>query len=208
VYWQYIEHFSEFCWDSDYFANEECVKDAYKHSGIDFEQIHTCVEDSGDYTKDVENALLQNSLDTQKEMGIIQSPTLFINHGRTMLWGGFTPKNVLAALCETFAYGDKPHVCYACMMCGDPVACAKRTPMKCLAEDGEEKENPNAHGGTGGDGAGSGKGKKKSHWGKWLFGLMLIGGAAGAFVYYKKQMDGGDGLGSYTLQDAFLSESG
>ena len=209
IYWQYITHFSSFCWDSDYYANEECVKDAMQHSGINHEDIETCMQDSGSTDSDAENSLLQNVLEEQREQGIIKSPTVLINHDRVMLWGGVTPKYILEALCETFAYGDKPHVCYVCGMCGDPVACASRTPMKCMAGDGQEKEDPNAHqlpdnGGGGGDTPSK---KRKSHVGKWLFGILLVGGAAGAFVYYKKQMEGEDGLGSYSLQDAFLSDN-
>jgi hypothetical protein len=193
--------------DSDYFANDACIVDAFKHADIDQSVIHDCIEVSGDPSKDDDiNALLQEELDKSKHMGIIQSPTILINHDRTVLWGGLTPRNVLMALCETFEYGEKPHVCYACMYCGNAVACAQRSPMRCEADDGKEKEDPNAHKDTGGDH--SSHGQKKSHWGRWLFGLMLIGGCAGAFIYYKKQQEAGDGLGSYSLQDAFLSDSG
>jgi hypothetical protein len=180
--------------------------DAFKHAAIDQSLMQECIDVSGAPNEDRINSLLQDELEKQKEMGIINSPTVLINHDRTVLWGGLTPDNVLKALCETFEYGEKPHVCYACMYCGDPVACASRSPMRCEADDGKEKEDPNAHKDTGGNQSAKGE-KKKSRWGRWLFGLMLVGGCVGAFIYYKKQQERGDGFGSYSLQDAFLSDS-
>ncbi|KAL3914891.1 MAG: hypothetical protein SGILL_005900 [Bacillariaceae sp.] len=205
ILWAYLSFFAEHCWDSDYYGNTACIEDAYKHTAIDEKEINDCMDNSGNPKENVENALLANELAAQKNQGVIKSPTVMINNERTVLWGGLTPRNVLVALCETWDYGEKPHVCYACMMCGDPVACSQRTPMKCMAGDGAEKEDPNAHKDTGGGGD-HGHAKKKSHWGRWFFGLVLIGGCAGAFFYYKKQQEGGgDGLGAYMLQDAFES---
>jgi len=211
-YWDYIDHFSNFCWDSDNFANEKCVEDAYKHSNIDKSHIDLCFSDSGDPEKDSTNALLQDALDMQLKRGVHQSPTVTINHELSPMisFEGLSPRSVLYGLCHTFAYGEKPHVCYACMTCGDPVACAQRFPMKCLAGDGVEKEDPNAHkeGQTGDDDANTDE-KNKRHFGHWLFLLLLLGGGTGGYVYYKKKMEedgGAGGLGSYSLQDAFLSD--
>jgi len=213
VHWDYIDRFSDLCWDSDYFANEKCVEDAYLHSNIDKTVIESCISDTGAPDKDQENSLLEHSLDLQMKFGIHQSPFVTINHdvNPVISWLGLSSRSVLVALCETFSYGEKPHVCYACMTCGDPVACAQRTPMKCLSDDGVEKEDPNAHGqGQHNDNNNNNNGKKHSRWGHWIFGLLLFGGGtAGAYVYYQKRMEenGGSGLGSYSLQDAFLSES-
>lgn len=208
IYWQYILHFSEYCWDADYYSNSACIADAYKHSGVDGDQIHSCIVDSGDVDADDVNTLLEASLKLQRDLGIIKSPTVMINGDRSFLmFGGVTPMNVLYEVCETFKYGEKPHVCYACMACGDPVACAGRSPMRCEAGDGVEPEQIPAKGG--------GR-KKKSHWGKWFFAIVLVAASAGGYVYYKKHVENGgggggggrDGLGSYSLQDAFLSETG
>jgi len=143
----------------------------------------------------------------QTKWGIHQSPTITINHDVSAIvsWNGLNQRSVLMALCETFSYGKKPHVCYACMNCGDPVACAKRTPMKCLEGDGVEKEDPHAHQ-LPDDKSSDGK-QHKRRWGRWMFGMLLIGGTAGVYVYYKKQIEengGGSGFASYSLQDAFF----
>lgn len=200
-YWDYIDHFSNFCWDADYFANEKCVEDAYKHSNIDKEVINSCFEDSGSPEKDTENVLLKDALIMQRKSGIHKSPSVKINHeiNQVVEWLGLNPQSVLRGLCDAFELGQKPHVCYACMQCGDPVACAQRSPMKCLSTDGAEKEDPNAH-------KQENHHHKKNHWGRFLFGTMLLGGCAVGYVYYKKMEQEG-GLGSYSLQDAFLSDS-
>lgn len=212
-YWDYIDQFSKLCWDSDYFANEKCVEDAYTHSKIDATVIDACIADSGAPDKDEENSLLQHSLDMQMKYGIHQSPFVTINHDVSPMitFKGLSTPSVLYALCHTFSYGNKPHVCYACMTCGDPVACSQRTPMQCESGDGVEKEDPNAHKQSNNNNNNNDdhhkKHHKRSHWGRWIFGIFLTGGTAGAaYVYYKKQNDG-DELGTYSLQDAFLSES-
>jgi hypothetical protein len=199
LYWQYILHFSEYCWSSEYYSNEACIADAFKHSGIDGDVVQSCIKDSGGVDTD-ENTILQQALNDQKALGIMKSPTVMINGDRALLmFGGLTPANVLYEVCESFAYGEKPHVCYVCMECGDPVACATRSPMRCDISDGKEEEKIPAKG----DGT-----KKKKHWGKWFFAFILIGCGVAGYMYYKKHMEGGggDGYGSYSLQDAFLSE--
>jgi len=212
VYWDYIDHFNNFCWDSDYFAVDKCIDDAYKHSKIDKESIESCFSDSGSPSEDKANALLEDAIDLARSRGIYQSPTVHINHEPTMMvnWEGLKPRTVLYSLCESFSYGRKPHVCYACMMCGDPVACAKRSPMKCLAGDGEEKEDTNAHKDHHHK---TKKGNKKHHSKghhvfRWFMSLLVVGGCFGGYVYYKKHMEenGASGFGSYSLQDAFLSD--
>jgi len=209
-YWDYIDHFSNFCWGSDYFANEKCINDAFHKSNIKKEHINSCFSDSGEPSKASHNSLLQDALTLQRKRGVHMSPTVMINHEPSALvsWLGFTPRNVLIDLCSTFAYGEKPHVCYACEMCGDPIACAKRSPMKCLKGDGDEKEDPNAHK----EEDNSKKGNKHSTKHKvirWIFALFLVGGCFGGYVMYKKKMEesGEAGFGSYSLQQAFLSDS-
>mmetsp|Transcript_34065 Transcript_34065/g.81916 ORF Transcript_34065/g.81916 Transcript_34065/m.81916 type:complete len:544 (-) Transcript_34065:1716-3347(-) len=214
TFWSYLSHFYKYCMDPNnpsYFHNHECIADAFSHSGIDTKIIDECMADTGALDGDVTNSALEATLQHQNEAGVFKSPTVMVNHDRALLWDGFTAKNVLMALCDSYISGQKPHVCYACMHCGDPMACAQRTPMKCLATDGQDKENEHrGHDDHHDDHHDSGKKKKGGHFFKVFFGFMLIGGAAAGYVYYKKHMEnnGGDGLGSYTLQDAFLSESG
>merc|ERR1719343_158114 len=186
---------------------DSCIQDAFKNSNIDHKVIDSCFSDSGSPTEDKGNALLQDALDLARKRGVYKSPTVMINHEEDLMirFQGLNTRSALYALCESFEHGKKPHVCYACMMCGDPVACVKRSPMKCLATDGKETEDTDAH---------KDHTKKKAHKKKhgifrWFLALFVVGGSFGGYVYYKKYMEenGGDGLGSYSLQDAFLSDT-
>lgn len=207
VYWDYIDHFNNFCWDSGFFGVDTCIQDAFKKSKIDHKVIDSCFSDSGSPDEDKDNALLSDALEKARKRGVYQSPTVMINHEHSAMisWQGLSTRSALYALCETFEHGKKPHVCYACMMCGDPVACAKRSPMKCLATDGKETEDTNAHK----EHSHTKKAHKtKHHVLRWFFALFVVGGCFGGYVYYKKHMEAnGDGLGSYSLQDAFLSDT-
>jgi len=188
--------------DDAYFANQDCLADAFKHSGIEKEQIETCMKDSGDTTADVPNSMLSKALETIATYGIVKTPTVLIN-GAPLQLQQLTPKTVFDTYCTAFVYGKAPHACYQCAGCGDPVACISRDPMQCLPSDGKEQEDIPA---TGGGSSAPAGGKKKGHFWKWFFALSLIGGAGG-YVYYKKQMEDGDGAGAYTLADAFMSDS-
>jgi hypothetical protein len=200
VWWDYLDHFTQWCMakDDEYFADPDCLVDAFKNSGIEQELIETCMKDSGDITSDVPNSLLTSSLDTTEDYGIIQTPTVLINEA-PLRYQQLTPKSVFDIYCTGFVYGKAPHACYQCGVCGDPVACISRTPMQCFADDGKEQEDIPASGS-------STKKKKKSHFWKWFFVLTLMGGVGG-FVYYKKYVEDGDGGGAYALTDALLSDS-
>lgn len=195
-FWDYIDHFHEWCQSSDFFSNEKCLQDAFKHSKIDKKTIDDCMVDSGDLEKEGKNTLLESVLSNSTKYGIIKTPTILINDA-PLLWP-LSPKTVLETLCFGFDHGMAPHVCYECATCGDPIACASRKPMKCKAHDGEEKENPSK---------GSSANKKKGGALKWTFFFLLVAGGGG-FVYYKKYMDNGEGIMPYmSLTDAFLSDT-
>jgi hypothetical protein len=196
AFWMYVDHFAEWCAiSSDFFSNEKCVKDAYLHSKLDPETVETCMKDSGDVDVDQTNTLLEDSIADIKNWGIVQTPTLLIN--AFPFTQSLTPQNVLQAICNGFDYGQAPHVCYACGNCGDPVACAERSPMKCYAHDGEEKEASKKT---------SSKKKKGGKIFKWMFFLALFGGAGG-YLYYKKYMEDSDGEHSYSLTNALMSDT-
>jgi hypothetical protein len=58
TWWNYVEEFMERCNTADYFMNEDCVKDCYKHAKVDGEKVDRCMSDSGGLTKDAPNAFL------------------------------------------------------------------------------------------------------------------------------------------------------
>ena len=196
--WDYLEHFNDWCHNKDYFGDENCLKDAYKHSKIEQEIIQTCFEDSGDPFKDHTNSMLAGAIELADDYGIHTTPTVLINKA-PIAWGPLTPKTIFETLCYGFDHGKAPHACYECAACGDPMVCMMRRPMKCHTHDGEDHEE---HHGT------SGGKKKKGKGFKIFFFLALIAGGGG-FVYYKKIMEDQDGMtgGRYSLAEAFMSES-
>ena len=42
-WWAYVSRFMERCDNPDYFTNNQCVEDAYKHAGIQKEDIESCM---------------------------------------------------------------------------------------------------------------------------------------------------------------------
>jgi len=204
-WWAYLGHFTQQCMeqnDEEYFADEDCLEDAYNHASIDKDTIDTCMKDSGDITKDSTNSMLEAAMTWVEEFGAFESPTVLVN-GAPLNWMPITPKTVFEVYCRAFAYGKAPHACYQCESCGDPVACISRSPMECHPEDGQESEDTPSP--VPGNNKGSSSGPKGRHWG-WFFVICCLGGAGG-YVYYKKRMEGEDGFGSYSLADAFMSDS-
>ena len=202
AYWDYLEHFVSWCQSPDFFSNEDCVRDAMKHSKADEENIKKCMDDSGAPGKDAVNALLEQNLVVQAEYGAQSTPKAFLNQLPVNYI--LSPSSIVESLCHAYDPGMAPHVCYVCGRCGDPVLCASRSPMECHADDGKDRENPNKKGSSGNDDDDGSK-KKKGHAFRWIFIIMLFAGAGG-YVYYKKFVDGDGEGGAYSLQEAFMSD--
>mmetsp|Transcript_5372 Transcript_5372/g.12673 ORF Transcript_5372/g.12673 Transcript_5372/m.12673 type:complete len:494 (-) Transcript_5372:207-1688(-) len=203
-WWAYLSHFTQQCMeqkDEVYFANEDCLKDAFSHASIDQATIDTCMKDSGDITSDSTNTMLEAAMTLVEEFGAFESPTVLVN-GAPLNWMPVTPKTVFDVYCHAFEYGKAPHACYQCEFCGDPVACIARDPMECHPDDGKEPEDGPSPAPANNKGKGGVKGR---HWG-WFFIFCCMGGAGG-YVYYKRRVEGEDGFGSYSLADAFMSDS-
>ncbi len=193
--WDYLNHFHTLCQSGDFFANGDCIKDVYKHSNIKEDVVEDCMKDSGDIEKDDENTLLAEIV--RMSESVLEYPTLSINE-LPFHWPLQT-KFVFESFCRGFVPGHAPHVCYACGYCGDPVACAGRTPMHCDAHDGEIPEPSKSS---------TQKQKKNKKGGFWKFVLVVfILAGIGGVVYYKKYMEDGPGLSGYTLGQALLSDS-
>eukprot|EP00545_Synedropsis_sp_CCMP1620_P000681 CAMPEP_0119029986 /NCGR_PEP_ID=MMETSP1176-20130426/40798_1 /TAXON_ID=265551 /ORGANISM="Synedropsis recta cf, Strain CCMP1620" /LENGTH=522 /DNA_ID=CAMNT_0006986349 /DNA_START=663 /DNA_END=2231 /DNA_ORIENTATION=+ len=122
-WWKYVEQFMEKCNNPDYFMNDDCIKDAYKHSKVDGDAIERCMKDSGGVTADAPNAFLDLEIGSQTERGVVVLPTAFVN--TAAIRGALTVNNVFDAICAGFADGTSPKICNKCQMCGDPGACVK-----------------------------------------------------------------------------------
>jgi hypothetical protein len=50
-WWDYVNEFNTRCGNSDYFTNDDCIKDVYKHSKVDGKLIGNCIADTGGTNK-------------------------------------------------------------------------------------------------------------------------------------------------------------
>jgi len=121
IWWNYIGEFMERCNSPDYFMNEDCVNDCYKHSGVDSDKINTCMRDSGGLTNDSANALLDLEINAQNERGVVVLPTAFVN--TAAMRGQLSSGTVFHAICAGYAEGTRPDVCDKCSSCADAPGC-------------------------------------------------------------------------------------
>lgn len=141
-WWNYVAEFMSRCSTPDYFMNEDCVKDAYKHSGVDGTNIERCMNDSGGLTKDAANAFLDLEIATQTERGVVVLPTAFVN--TAAIRGALTVTNIFTAICAGFSDGTKPLICQQCDKCTDPESCVKAG-GECKSNGGSQKNGVSTH---------------------------------------------------------------
>ena len=123
-WWDYVNEFEKKCGSMDYFNNEDCVKDVYKHAHIDGDVIARCMENSGGLEKDGTNSFLEAGLQAQSDLGVVIMPTAFVN--KVAIRGSMSTSNIFQAICAGYEQGTKPEICTMCSQCGDPVKCVER----------------------------------------------------------------------------------
>jgi len=112
----------ERCDTPDFFSNEDCHKDVYKHVKIDERVINQCMKDSGGTEGDKSNAFLDAELEAQTKRGVVVLPTAFVN--TAAIRGKLSTNNVFTAICAGYLSGTKPDVCDQCEDCPDKLTCA------------------------------------------------------------------------------------
>lgn len=121
IWWNYIEQFFNKCSSPDFFMNQDCVKDCYKHAGVDGDKIDRCMIDSGGTEKDVPNVFLDLEIAAQTERGVVVLPTAFVN--TAPIRGQLSSNSIFHAICAGYAAGTTPKICEQCAACSDPTAC-------------------------------------------------------------------------------------
>jgi hypothetical protein len=121
IWWNYVEEFLSRCSSPDYFMNEDCVADCYKHAGVDPEKINRCMIDSGGLDKNAPNAFLDLELAAQSERGVVVLPTAFVN--TAAIRAQLSAKSVFHAICAGYAEDTTPKICERCTHCSDPASC-------------------------------------------------------------------------------------
>ena len=169
IYWDYISAFLQRCDSDDFFSNDDCIKDAFKHAKIDFNRIEGCMEDSGGLTENHPNTLLDREIDAAARRGVVVLPTMFVNGAP--LRGALTSNTVFNAVCHGFLEGSEPAVCTTCSGCGDVIECVHK---------GSCQKGANRNGG----GSSSGNVSKKT-FGMTLLLMCGLFGAAG-YIHWRK----------------------
>eukprot|EP00536_Pseudo-nitzschia_multiseries_P002859 jgi/Psemu1/184447/e_gw1.39.9.1 len=124
VWWNYISQFMDRCNSPDYFMNDDCVKDCYKHAKVDGEKINRCMSDSGGLEKDTANAFLDLEIAAQSERGVVVLPTAFVN--TAAMRGQLSVTSVFGAICAAFKEGTTPAICEKCNGCADVPTCVSK----------------------------------------------------------------------------------
>lgn len=120
-WWDYVIEFLARCDDVNYFTNDACIKDAMKHSAVEWDKIQKCMDDSGGLTENVENSILEEELSNREKSGIVILPSFIVN--QAPLRGALTTPEVFEAICSGYADGSEPIICQKCMKCDDPQTC-------------------------------------------------------------------------------------
>lgn len=123
-WWDYVHEFNHRCGKMEFFNNEDCIRDAMKHSHVDADLIERCMDNSGGLDNDGANSFLDAELKAQTDLGVVIMPTAFVN--KVAIRGSMTVSNIFQAICAGFAHGSEPHICNSCSHCGDAAACVKR----------------------------------------------------------------------------------
>jgi hypothetical protein len=141
-WWNYVEEFTLRCSDVDYFSNDACILDAYKHAGVDGDTIRRCMIDSGGVDTDTPNNKFDNEIQSQSQRGVVVIPTAFVN--TAAIRGALTSTNVFTAICAGFSEGTKPDICNKCGTCPNAVSCVEQG--KCTASYPEWSATPSSQG--------------------------------------------------------------
>jgi hypothetical protein len=119
-WWDYIDEFLHRCDVEKYFTNQDCIKDAMIHAGIDFDNVNQCMADSGGL-EDGKNKIIEDELDAREQAGVVIMPSFFVNSAP--LRGALTTGEVFEAICAGYAAGSEPEVCTNCRLCDDLLNC-------------------------------------------------------------------------------------
>jgi len=172
-FWDYVAEFNTRCRESDYFANDDCIKDAYKHSNVDGKRIDDCMKSSGGTTDDKTNNKLSGEIVAQEQRGVVVIPSAFIN--TSVIRGALTATNVFTAICAGFSEGTAPDICRKCGSCMDAPGCVAAGYCKAGTINGST-------------GAASG-GVSTHTFFTSMFAVVVIFAGLGAWHYKKTQQD-------------------
>mmetsp|Transcript_10829 Transcript_10829/g.15852 ORF Transcript_10829/g.15852 Transcript_10829/m.15852 type:complete len:523 (+) Transcript_10829:391-1959(+) len=130
MWWSYVNEFMFRCDTPDYFASDDCIKDVYKQTGIDATIVNNCMKNSGGTEEDKQNSILEDQIETAKNMGVVIIPTAFVNE--SAIRGKLSFSTLFTAVCSGFVAGSEPDICSKCSSCPSQQGCVENG--SCTAE--------------------------------------------------------------------------
>lgn len=120
-WWDYVDEFMFRCDNEEFFANDNCVKDAMSHAKVDYHEVESCMANSGGLEGDEPNSLLQTQIADREVSGVVILPTVIVNSAA--IRGALDFIVVFKAICAGFKKGSKPEICSKCANCADEQGC-------------------------------------------------------------------------------------
>ena len=114
-WWAYVQLWMLQCSFSHY--STSCAESIYSVSGVDKEELETCMENSGNFREDVLNTLTETSLFDATKYQVQFAPALVVNGA--IINGALNFGNAMNAICSTFEDSDKPEICGKWDICAD-----------------------------------------------------------------------------------------
>jgi hypothetical protein len=173
-WWDYVREFNSRCRDNDYFANDDCIKDAYKHSKVDAGKVNDCMSKAGGTTEDRINQKLSAEILSQEQRGVVVIPTAFVN--TAAIRGQLSATTVFSAVCAGFSQGTAPDICKKCGTCSNAAECVKAGYCKAGSIGGSTA-------------AGGGAGVSRNTFMMSMLMVVCLFGGAAAWHYKKTQDD-------------------
>merc|ERR1712176_1468976 len=102
-------------------TNEQCISDAFQHSGIDKNAVDKCMSDSGGLHGDASNTIIEEELMNKENRGVVILPQAYVNNAA--IRGALEFGTLFRAVCAGYVTGSEPEICQTCMSCNDQLTC-------------------------------------------------------------------------------------
>jgi hypothetical protein len=137
-WWDYVREFNIRCRDTDYFNDDDCIKDVYKHAKVDGQKVKECMSKDGTTSDNKVITKLAGEITAQEQRGVVVIPTAFVN--TVAIRGSLSASTVFSAICAGYSAGTAPDICKKCGSCPDAPACAEDGYCKAKGWDGSASQ--------------------------------------------------------------------
>lgn len=114
-WWKYVQFWNLQCSFSQY--STSCSERIYNTSGIDKDDLETCMQNFGNFHNDIQNSLMEESLSDAAKFDVHFTPAFVVNG--VVVQGALTFGNAMRAICSTFDEFQRPEICGKWNSCAD-----------------------------------------------------------------------------------------